>query len=135
VKSSLRGSCHCGAVRFRCELDLLHSTSRCNCSICQKTRLWKTGPLPSEDFELLQGAGELTEYRFASRRVAHMFCARCGIKVFGHGGADSFPAEFYVVNVACLEGLPDEHLAKLPVEYQDGRRDDWQASPKTTAHL
>jgi hypothetical protein len=88
-----------------------------------------------EDFELLQGASELTEYRFASHRVAHMFCRRCGTKVYGHGDSDSFPAEFYVVNIACLEHLSDEALAGLPVIYQDGRHDNWQGIPAVSAHL
>jgi hypothetical protein len=135
MKSTMHGSCHCGAVRFRCGFDPSSSTSRCNCSICSKTRLWKTEPMTREDFEVLQGASELIEYRFASHRVAHMFCRRCGVKVYGHGGADSFPTEFYVVNIACLENLSDEYLASLPVVYQDGRHDTWQVSPAVIAHL
>ena len=36
------GGCHCGAVRFECDLDAAAETSRCSCSICAKGRFWKT---------------------------------------------------------------------------------------------
>ena len=135
MTSTFFGSCHCGTVRFSCELDATAPTSRCNCSICRKTRLWKTAPLPSHAFRLLQGSSSLIEYRPSGRRVAHMFCSRCGIKGFGHGGKDACPSEFYVVNIATLDDLAEDFLAALPVGYQDGRHDDWQSAPTQTSHL
>ena len=41
MKSTHTGSCHCGSVRFECDLDLADGTSKCNCSICTKGRFWK----------------------------------------------------------------------------------------------
>jgi hypothetical protein len=134
-KSNYSGSCHCGAVQFSCELDDSQPTSRCNCSVCSKTRMWKSEPLPAGSFKLTKGADSLTEYRFNSRRVAHMFCRHCGMKLFGHGGTDYFSNEFYVVNVAVLDGLSDERLAALPVVFQDGRNNDWEAVPTHTSYL
>jgi len=39
MKKTYHGSCHCGAVRFECELDLAEDTSKCNCSIYTKMRV------------------------------------------------------------------------------------------------
>jgi hypothetical protein len=128
------GACHCGAVRFECELDTSQPTSRCNCSACAKSRYWKAF-VGADAFRLLQGEHELAEYRFGSRRIAHRFCRRCGVKLFGHGAQGDFPAAFYAINVAALEGLDDETLAALPLVFQDGRHDAWERPPATTAHL
>ena len=73
------GSCHCGAIRFECDIDLVPAgqrspqlregpwyatTLRCNCSFCRKTRMWKNH-VPAEAFRLLQGESNLSHYRFA----------------------------------------------------------------------
>ena len=41
MKKTYRGRCHCGALRFVCELDLAKGTSRRDCSVCTTTRFWK----------------------------------------------------------------------------------------------
>ena len=70
MSTTFHGSCHCGAVRFVCDLDLAQGTSRCNCSMCTKTRLWKALALPGS-FRFLQGEDAVTVYQFGSRRVQH----------------------------------------------------------------
>lgn len=134
MTTSFHGSCHCGAVCFRCELDAEHETSRCNCSVCAKSRFWKAF-VGSDAFTLLQGADAPSEYRFGARRIAHRFCRHCGVKLFGHGGADVFPNAFYAINIACLDDLPDDARARLGIVYQDGRDDHWERAPAQTAHL
>jgi hypothetical protein len=133
MKRTFHGSCHCGAVRFSCEIDLVQGTSKCNCSICSKTRFWKAIVKPNA-FELIEGQGELADYQFGSERIHHHFCRHCGVKTFGHAQIEEL-GEFYAVNLACLDDLPAEELAKAPVKFEDGRHDRWDAVPAETRHL
>lgn len=105
------GSCHCGAVRFACELNLAQGTSKCNCSICVKTRFWKA-IVTADAFRLLQGEDALTDYQFGSHTLHHFFCRRCGVKPFGHGHLDAPGGDFYAVNVACLDNVTPRRSLK-----------------------
>lgn len=127
------GSCHCGAVRFEADLDLHAGTSKCNCSICRKTRFWKIVIAPGA-FRLLQGEGDLSDYQFAGRVIHHRFCRKCGVKPFGTGRLATL-GDFYAVNLACLDDAADEKLAAAPVEYQDGRHDRWDRAPAEVRQL
>ncbi|MEP6501914.1 MAG: GFA family protein [Betaproteobacteria bacterium] len=134
MNPTFHGSCHCGSVRFACDLDLSQGTSRCNCSMCAKTRLWKAVAAPGS-FRLLQGADAVATYRFGSERVEHRFCRHCGVKLGGHGAKGAFPEAFDVVSIACLDDMADDVKAALAVAWQDGRHDDWAHAPATTASL
>jgi len=127
------GSCHCGAVRFEADLDLTQSTYRCNCSICRRTRFWPAVARP-EDFLLLTGDAELTQYLFNTKKNVHYFCRHCGVRAFGVGN-DTPIGKMYGVNVACLDNVTDEELSRVPVTYIDGRNDRWQSAPEFFAHL
>lgn len=129
-----RGSCHCGAVRFQCELDLAEGTSKCNCSICGKGRFWKA-IVKAGAFRLVEGADALSEYQFASRSIHHFFCRHCGIKPFGKGHLDALGGDFYAINVACLDDVAPEELAQAPVQFEDGKHDDWGSRPAEVRHL
>ncbi|HET6222989.1 MAG TPA: GFA family protein [Dongiaceae bacterium] len=134
MKKLHQGGCHCGAVRFECQLDPAEGTSRCNCSMCAKGRFWKA-IARKEDFRILQGESELSDYQFASRTIHHLFCRRCGIKPFGRGHMEALGGTFYAVNLACLDDVPAEALAAAPVTYEDGRHDHWERAPAVTGHL
>jgi hypothetical protein len=134
VNRAYRGSCHCGAVRFECEIDLAQDTSKCNCSICAKARYWKA-IAKAGTFRLLQGADALSDYRFASGTIHHLFCSRCGVKTFGRGHLEALGGEFYAINVACLGDATDEELAGAAVRYEDGRNNNWQSPPGETRYL
>jgi hypothetical protein len=133
MEKTYTGSCHCGAVRFECEIDLAEGTSKCNCSICSKTRFWKA-IVKADVFRLLQGEDALSNYRFGRNSIHHLFCRRCGIKPFGRGYLDEL-GHFYAVNVACLDNATPKELAEAPVRYEDGRNDNWDSSPAETRHL
>ena len=133
MRRTYQGSCHCGAVRFTAELDLARETSRCNCSICTKSRFWKQ-VIPATGFHLLQGEDALTEYRFGSDNIRHRFCSRCGVKPFGQGHHEAI-GDFVAVNVACLDDATPEELAAVPIKYEDGRNNSWESPPAVTRYL
>jgi hypothetical protein len=126
MKKTYAGSCHCHAVRFEADIDLAAGTSKCNCAICAKSRMWKA-IVPSSDFRLLQGAADLADYTFGRAAIHHRFCRHCGVKLFGTGDFAPIGA-FHAVNVASLD-ISDAELAAAPVRYEDGRHDNWGAAP------
>jgi hypothetical protein len=133
MTKTYRGSCHCGAVRFECALDLAGGTMRCNCSFCRKSRMWLAFA-PSAAFRLVAGAEQLTDYQHTPpgkpAPFLHLsFCSRCGVRPFSRGGAlPAFGGEFYAINVTCLDDASEEELAAAPVNHPDGRHDDWNAA-------
>jgi len=128
------GTCHCGDVRFEAEIDLSAGTGKCNCSICAKSRWWGIVIKP-EAFRLLTGSDKLTDYQFGSMQGHMMFCRRCGLRPFSRGHVEEIGGDFVSVNIACLDNVPDEELAALPVKYFNGRDNDWFNTPKVTSYL
>jgi len=129
--TTIKGSCHCGAVGFEAQFDGDVETSKCNCSICTKTRFWKT-LLPAAAFKLLKGEQALRTYRFGSEFIEHRSCGTCGVKVFGKVPMDDM--ELVAISVPCLN-LKPEQLAELPVSFEDGRHDAHESEPKVTSYL
>lgn len=134
MKKTYSGGCHCGAVRFECEIDPDENTSRCNCSICAKGRFWKA-IVKADAFRLVQGADALSDYRFGSKTIHHRFCKHCGLKPFGRGHMEALGGVFYAINVACLDDTAPEEFAAGPIENQDGRNNAWDKAPVETRHL
>jgi hypothetical protein len=133
VKKTYTGSCHCGQVRFECELDLSQGTSRCNCSICSKSRFWKA-IVKSDAFRLIEGEKALKEYQFGSHNIHHFFCGQCGVRTFGRGRLEEL-GEFYAVNVTCLDEVTPKELDAAPIRYEDGRNNNWAKAPSEWRYL
>ena len=135
------GSCHCGAVRFSCEIDLGEGIRKCNCSFCRKTRMLKAYALKGR-FRIEAGAEDLRSYQaspsaWAEGDVQHYFCGRCGVRGFSWAYLEVAPffGEFHAVNVACLDDVSPEEIAAAPVVFEDGRHDRQTEAPDFTAHL
>lgn len=110
-----QGSCHCGRVAYEVEADL-GQTLTCNCSYCQR-RGSILAFSPASAFSLIKGEDALTEYRFNTQKIQHLFCETCGIESFAKAnGPDGTP--MVAVNVRCLAGVEPTELS--PTAY-DGR--------------
>lgn len=105
------GGCHCGAVRYQATLDLAEPVIACNCSICQAKGMLLTF-VPEDAVSLIQGEGELTEYRFNTNKIAHRFCRTCGVEVLGH-----VEGQGSAVNVRTVDRVD---IAKLKQQPFDG---------------
>lgn len=107
------GGCHCGAVRFEVQSDLSRVIT-CNCSICSKV-----GSILSfaqaDQFKLLSGEEQLTDYLFNKHTIHHFFCKVCGIRSFAQG---SIPTgqKVYAVNVRCLDDIDLSSLHPMEVD-------------------
>ena len=102
------GSCHCGAVRFQADIDLAQPTYRCNCSVCRRNRFWPAIVAP-ERFRLLAGEDALTEYRFNTQKIQHLFCESCGIESFARGEMPD-GTQMVAINARCLAGVEPTEL-------------------------
>ena len=100
------GGCHCGAVAFEVEAPAKIVASDCNCSICRMSGYLHL-IVPRSRFHLLQGADELTEYKFNTGTARHLFCGRCGVKSFYVPRSNP---DGYSVNVRCLDPATIEHV-------------------------
>ena len=134
MKKTYQASCHCGKVRVEAQMDLSEGAGKCNCSICTKTRTW-TMLVKPQDFRLVAGEADLSDYQFGSNSMHHVFCKHCGVRPFGRGHLDVLGGDFYAVNVACLDNVDPSELASIPVRYADGRNNKWEAVPAETRHL
>jgi hypothetical protein len=121
---TLRGSCHCGAVRFEVEADVGRGASRCNCSICTKLGAFG-GMVKPEAFKLLGDEAELGQYRWGVVSTRY-FCKQCGTHCYGRGHLPELGGDFVGFSYNTVDEL---ELSELPVVYWDGRHDNWQAGP------
>jgi hypothetical protein len=128
------GSCHCGRVGFEVELDLGAGTSRCNCTMCWKTRAWKAIVKPAA-FRLLGGVDQLAAYARSAAGAGHPFCRHCGVRTFERGELAALGGAFVAIHIESLDGVDPAELARAPVSYLDGRNDRWYETPAETRHL
>lgn len=110
---SYSGGCHCGKVRYDVTVDLANVLS-CNCSYCSKTGSLLAFTTP-ERFTLKSRADQVTEYRFNTRNIQHLFCKNCGIESFARGtGPDG--QEMIAINVRCLNGIDPGVIDAIPFD-------------------
>lgn len=109
------GGCHCGKVRYEVTVDLSEPAVTCNCSMCGRSGTMLRF-VPAGAFKLLSGEDVLTEYRFNSKAINHLFCSVCGIKSFAMGKGPN--GDTRAINVRCLD---DVDLQQVPTRHVDGK--------------
>lgn len=135
AKKTYQGSCHCKQVRFEVGLDLGEGTSKCNCTHCWKKRSWTIRAKP-EDFRSISGETELSGYKPGETSGHGGFCKHCGVSTYGWVHASEWnPSTYVSVSVAALDDLDPAELVAAPVQYCDGRADNWWNAPAETRHL
>ena len=100
---NVEGSCHCGQVVYRGEIDPAQ-VSLCNCTDCQMltgSAFRVSVPVPKEQFHLV--SGRLRTYlktaESGAKRI-HAFCVDCGTPVYACANVADPPT--YSLRVGCL---------------------------------
>jgi hypothetical protein len=112
---AFEGSCHCGAVRFEVDADLPTQAMSCNCTHCRR-KGFLLAFFPAAAFTLTAGESALQEYRFNTHKLAHRFCATCGVQTFAEGISPD-GSETRAVN---LRAVPAVDLDALEIQKVDG---------------
>jgi len=114
---SYEGQCHCKAIRFRFRSEDITEGRRCNCSICvRKGAVMSARYYQPNEFELIAGQDQLSNYRWGDKMVNHYFCKRCGVYPF-HDGTGEYEGR-YRVNLGCVDGVD---VFTLPKKVIDGQ--------------
>ena len=79
----LEGSCHCGAVAFEMETDLIYPLFTCYCGRCRKVNGSPASPYVTgrkSDLRILKGAAAMKIYNVDTNERS--FCGLCGSSLF-----------------------------------------------------
>jgi hypothetical protein len=111
---SLKGGCHCGALRYRVQGDP-KVVLLCHCSDCQKSAgapvvSWAT--FAEENFEITAGNSKIYE---SSAVVARHFCADCGTGIL-FKNAERFPGEILVQSATFDDAAAHPALAHVYID-------------------
>jgi len=115
VPNTHHGGCHCGAVRYRVDIDLSKPVTQCNCSICSRTGTLLAF-VPVSAFTLEKGEGSLTDYQFNKKVLHHLLGKVCGVRSFVRGQGPKGP--MVAINTRCLD---DVDTTTLDVQHFDGK--------------
>jgi hypothetical protein len=97
----LRGSCHCGTVKFEVDTPATPAM-RCNCSVCRRKGALMSPPFAAHSLRITSGEDALSLYQFNTRVAKHYFCKHCGIYTFHQTRKD--PGQWRV-NLGCIDGI------------------------------
>ncbi|OAL55804.1 hypothetical protein IQ07DRAFT_583249 [Pyrenochaeta sp. DS3sAY3a] len=120
--ATYNASCHCGAFTYKVTQspplnDPAAEVMECNCSICLRNG-YLFIYVPDARVEFTNGSiEEFKAYSFASKKMAHYFCAKCGASCMARSVDPGFFPGITCVNVRMLEGVDTK---KLKLKFADG---------------
>ena len=110
------GACHCGAVSFDFNAELVTSGICCNCSFCKrKGSVLSPFTLSPNEITINAESGSLGLYQFDSKIAKHYFCNTCGINPFLESMLE--PGNFRV-NLGCIDKID---IFEITVKTFDGK--------------
>ncbi|CAN5371740.1 GFA family protein [soil metagenome] len=112
---AFEGACHCGAVTFTVDAEMPGQAINCNCSHC-RAKGFLLAFVPASQFTLTKGEAALTTYSFNTHKLAHRFCATCGVQPFAEGAGPDGTA----MRAINLRTVADCDLDTLDVQKMDG---------------
>ena len=117
VMTTYKGSCHCGAVKYSVETELGPDADvyECNCSHCSKKGFLLHFVSPDR-FTLETADAPLTEYRFNTHSIEHLFCPTCGVQSFARGKTPKTGRDMVAVNIRCLAEVDLDAIKRTPVD-------------------
>ncbi len=101
-------------MRYELGIDLAKSVIECNCSHCQIQGALLSF-VPNESMKVLKGEATLTEYRFNTEKIQHLFCKTCGVESFGKGSNAEGQAT-YAINVRTIDNIDLSTLERMPYD-------------------
>lgn len=105
------GGCQCKAVRYEVDIDLTEPILECNCSRCEAIGALLSF-VPAQSFTLLSGEADLTDYRFNTKKIAHLFCKHCGVQAFGKGEGPQ--GATVAINVRTIDNVDIAGITRKP---------------------
>jgi hypothetical protein len=110
---TVKGSCHCQAVKFEIDTNFEELTT-CDCSICLRKNALMV-KVHDSAMRLLSGKDALSTYTFHTHTAQHYFCSICGIYPFHR---KRVTPDYFGVNVYCLDQFDP---AGIPVRATIGK--------------
>jgi hypothetical protein len=114
----MRGSCHCGNVRFELAWEPEPAEIRaraCDCTFCTKHGgLWTSNPEASLRIAVADPS-RVSKYSFGTHTATFHICARCGVVPVVTSDIDG--RTYAVVSVNALEGIDPARIKRASVSF------------------
>ena len=118
MHSTIRGSCHCGNVRFELAWPgdaAVIPARRCGCTFCQKHGgVWASNPAGALTVRIARPA-QVSRYEFGTATAEFLVCSRCGAVPLVTSQIDG--RFFAVVNVNTFDDVESARIKIAPVSF------------------